>query len=205
MLAVEVGQVSSLTLVINVYVGINLIGWILHHYGFHKPSIPLDQSGPSSETPSSFNSQSVLRFAWLYIKRKLFCHPLNYGGDVSLLGSVKYSSLGKKGFSKMICQLKYIFMWIFFIPEPTGIVFMWNFVPIFSVFTFFFRIRTRSIHLDRFIMIHHNVLYLGDFYFDSSRLKCLLNCIRCFNSKSSESCSSFDEIVRMDCCNITAI
>ena len=35
-LAVEVGQILSLTLIINVDVGSNLIGWILHHYGFHN-------------------------------------------------------------------------------------------------------------------------------------------------------------------------
>ena len=36
-LAVEVGQILSLTLIINVDVGSNLIGWILHLYGFHRP------------------------------------------------------------------------------------------------------------------------------------------------------------------------
>ena len=47
----------------------------------------------------------------------------------------------------MICHLKYIFMWIFLIPQPTGNVFNWDFAAIFLVFTFFFRFRTRSIHL----------------------------------------------------------
>ena len=46
----------------------------------------------------------------------------------------------------MVCHLEYIFMWIFLIPQQTGNVFIWDFVPIFSVFTFFFCIRTRSIH-----------------------------------------------------------
>ena len=37
-LAVEVGQILSLTLIINVDVGSNLIGSILHDYGFHTLS-----------------------------------------------------------------------------------------------------------------------------------------------------------------------
>ena len=71
----------------------------------------------------------------------------------------------------MICHMKYIFVWIFLIPQPTGYVFIWDFVLIFSVFTFFFRIRTQSIHL------RMNVLYSGDFYIDTSRLRSLSNCI----------------------------
>ena len=47
----------------------------------------------------------------------------------------------------MIRHLKYIFMWIFLIPQPTGDVFIRDFVQIFSVFTFLFGIRTRSIYL----------------------------------------------------------
>ena len=62
----------------------------------------------------------------------------------------------------MICHMKYIFVWIFLIPKPTGYVFIRDFLLTFSVFTFFFRIRTRSIHL---IM---NVLYSSDLYIDSS-------------------------------------
>ena len=46
----------------------------------------------------------------------------------------------------MFCHMKYIFVWIFLTPQPTGYVFMWDFVLIFSLFTFFFRIE-----LDRFI------------------------------------------------------
>ena len=46
----------------------------------------------------------------------------------------------------MICHLKYIFMWIFLVPQPTGNVFVLDIVLIFSVFTFFF-----IPELDRFI------------------------------------------------------
>ena len=46
----------------------------------------------------------------------------------------------------MIYHMKYIFVWIFLILQPTGNLFIWDFVPIFSLFTFF-RIRTQSIHL----------------------------------------------------------
>ena len=46
----------------------------------------------------------------------------------------------------MICHLKYIFVCIFLIHQPAGNVFYLGFCSIFSVFTFFFRIRTRSIH-----------------------------------------------------------
>ena len=67
------------------------------------------------------------------------------GTDVFTSGLVKYLSLGKKDFSKMICHLKCIFMWIFVIPQPTGNVFIWDFVQIFLVFTFIC-IRARSIH-----------------------------------------------------------
>ena len=35
-LAVEFGQILSLTCTIDVDVGSNLIGWILHHYGFYR-------------------------------------------------------------------------------------------------------------------------------------------------------------------------
>ena len=69
------------------------------------------------------------------------------GNDVSTSGSVKYLSLGNKDFSNMICHLKYIFVWIFLLPQPTGNVFIWDFVLLFSVFTFLFRIWTRSILL----------------------------------------------------------
>ena len=47
----------------------------------------------------------------------------------------------------MIFHMKYIFVWIFLTTQQTGNVFIWDFVLIFSVFTFFFRIRTQSIHL----------------------------------------------------------
>ena len=46
----------------------------------------------------------------------------------------------------MICHLKCIFMWIFFVPQPTGNVLIWDFVQIFLVFIFIC-IRARSIHL----------------------------------------------------------
>ena len=46
----------------------------------------------------------------------------------------------------MICHLKYIFVWIFLKPQATGNAFIYDFVLIFSVFTFF-RIRARSVHL----------------------------------------------------------
>ena len=46
----------------------------------------------------------------------------------------------------MICHMKYIFVWIFLILQPTGNLFIWDFVPIFSLFTFF-RIGTQSTHL----------------------------------------------------------
>ena len=71
----------------------------------------------------------------------------------------------------MICHMKYIFVWIFLIPQPTDYAFIWDFVLIFSLFTFFFRIINSS----------YDVLYLGNFYIDSSRLRRLLNCKRCFN------------------------
>ena len=80
-------------------------------------------------------------------------------------GSVKYSSLVNKDLRKMICHMKCIFVWVFLIPQPTGNVFIWDFVVIFLVFTFFFRIRNS-------IGSSYNVLYLGDFYLDSSRLRC---------------------------------
>ena len=67
-------------------------------------------------------------------------------GDVFISNSVKSSSLGNKELCKMICHMKYIFVWIFLILQPTGNLFIWDFVPIFSLFTFF-RIRTQSIHL----------------------------------------------------------
>ena len=41
------------------------------------------------------------------------------------LGSA-YSSLGNKNVSEIICHLKFIFVWIFLIPQPTGNVFIWN-------------------------------------------------------------------------------
>ena len=109
--------------------------------------------------------------------RELQSKVISCGVNVSTSSSVKYSSLGDKELCKMTCYMKYIFVWIFLIPQRTGYVFIWDFVPIFSVFTFYFPIRTRLIHL----MMYK---YLGDFYIDSSRLGCLLNCIRCFNSKS---------------------
>ena len=142
--------------------------------------MPLNQSEPPSETPLSFNSQSVLTILKLCVKTNLFCFRrlITFGDNVSTSSTVKYSSLGNKELCKMTCHMKYIFVWILLIPQPTGYVFIWDFVLTFSVFTFFFRIRTRSTHLIT------NVLYSGDFYIDSSRLRCLLNCIRCFNSKS---------------------
>ena len=59
----------------------------------------------------------------------------------------------------MICHLKYIFMWISLILQPTGNVFIWVFVITFSVFTFFFPIGTpcRSIH---FIMYFSQVIFV---------------------------------------------
>ena len=58
----------------------------------------------------------------------------------------------------MICDMKHIFMWIFLIPQPTGNdAFIWNFVLIFSVFTFFFHFRTRSIQL---IMYFIRVIFM---------------------------------------------
>ena len=57
----------------------------------------------------------------------------------------------------MISHLKYIFMWIFLKPQSTGYVFIWDFVPIVSVFTFFFRIRIRSI---RFIMYFIQLIFI---------------------------------------------
>ena len=44
------------------------------------------------------------------------------------------------------------------------------------------------------------VLCLDDSYIDSSRLLCLLDYL-----KLEESCSSFDEIEKVNCFNITAI
>ena len=57
----------------------------------------------------------------------------------------------------MIFHVKHIFVWIFLIPQPTGNVFIWDFVLIFSVFTFFFHFRTRSIQL---IMYFIKVIFM---------------------------------------------
>ena len=46
--------------------------------------------------------------------------------DVSKLGLAKYSSLENKELCKMICHMKHVFVWIFLIPQPTGIVFIWD-------------------------------------------------------------------------------
>ena len=106
------------------------------------PQIPLNQLEPPSKTPSSFNSKSPLTLVSLYIKRNLFslCRLLV---NVFIQGSARYSSLVNKELCEMICHLKYIFMWIFVIPQTTGNVFIWDFVQIFS----FIRIGARSIHL----------------------------------------------------------
>ena len=58
-------------------------------------------------------------------------------------GSV-HSSLGIKGISITIFRLKFIFVWISLMPQPIGNVLNWDFVLIFSVFTFF-RISSRFI------------------------------------------------------------
>ena len=57
----------------------------------------------------------------------------------------------------MIFHVKHIFVWIFLIPQPTGNVFIWDFVLIFSVFTFFFHFRNRSIQL---IMYFIKVIFM---------------------------------------------
>ena len=67
------------------------------------------------------------------------------GDDGSTSGLVKCSSLGNKELRKMICHMKYIFVWIFLIPQPTGSVVIWDFVLIFPVFTFFFSYLIRSV------------------------------------------------------------
>ena len=109
--------------------------------------IPLNQSEPPSKTQSSFNNQSVLTlvyFIWRGIcsLSAFICgtHPLGY-----------------KELCKMIFHVKHIFVWIFLIPQPTGNVFIWDFVLIFSVFTFFFHFRTRSIQL---IMYFIKVIFM---------------------------------------------
>lgn len=56
----------------------------------------------------------------------------------------------------MICHMKYIFVWIFLILQPTGNLFIWDFVPISSLFTFF-RIKTQSIH---FIIYFIEVIFM---------------------------------------------
>ena len=56
----------------------------------------------------------------------------------------------------MICHLKYIFMWIFLIPQPTGNVFNWDFAPIF--FSVYFLLSYQNS-----IDSSYNLLYLGDF------------------------------------------
>ena len=45
-----------------------------------------------------------------------------------------YSYLANKDVSEMICHLKVIFVWIFLILQPTGNVFIWDFVLQFFVF-----------------------------------------------------------------------
>ena len=53
-------------------------------------------------------------------------------------------------------------MLICLIPQPTGNVYIWDFVLIFSVFTLFFRIRTRSIHLVMYLIQVIFILTVAD-------------------------------------------
>ena len=100
--------------------------------------IPLNQSGPPSKTQLSFNNQPVLTLVYFILRG--ICSSSAY-----IWGT---HPLGNKELCKMICHMKHIFMWIFLIPQPTGNdAFIWDFVLIFSVFTFFFHFRTRSIQL----------------------------------------------------------
>ena len=76
------------------------------------------------------------------------------------------SSLDIKDICKMICHFKFIFAWILLIPQLTGDVFNRVFDRILYVFIFSF-----------------GLILLGTlFYFDSSRLLCLLEFLRCLNS-----------------------
>ena len=72
----------------------------------------------------------------------------------------------------MIGHLKFIFVWIFLIPQRTGNVFIWNFVLQFLVFIFF-RIRTRQFQLMmNFIQMIFFILTAADcgsFYINSFR------------------------------------
>lgn len=68
-------------------------------------------------------------------------------GDDAFIGFTNVLILGKQDISEMISHLKFIFVWIFLIPQPTGNAFIWDFVLQFLVFTFFFHIRTRQCHL----------------------------------------------------------
>ena len=47
----------------------------------------------------------------------------------------------------MICHMKHIFMWIFLIPQPTGIIFIWD-----CVLTFACLLSSFVLELDRFIL-----------------------------------------------------
>ena len=65
------------------------------------------------------------------------------GDDVFIRFSNSF--LGNKDVSEMICHLKFIFVCIFLIPQPTGNAFIWDsfFFRFVLQFSGFFRIRTR--------------------------------------------------------------
>ena len=94
------------------------------------------------------------------------CFPFGRLFKAMILFSVSINpSSDIKDISKMICNLKFTFAWILFLPQLTGNVFYRDCDRILWVFTFHFGFIVQGIL----------------FYFDSSRLLCLLECIRCLN------------------------
>ena len=119
--------------------------------------------------------------------------------------SSAYSSLGNKDVSEMICRLIVIFVWIFPILQPLGNVFIWDFVLLFLVFNLLpsfvlelgcfitvtqcyiyaksdsKRLMTSAVAITPEISLLPCAIFTWVLYIDSSRLCCLLECIRCFN------------------------
>ena len=99
----------------------------------------------------------------------------------------------------MICHMKHIFVWIFLIPQPTGNVFIYRYYIYLGlcsnicVFTFFFRFRTRSIHLTMYFIKAIFILTAADY-------GAFLTVYGVLIQNHNKSCSLCDEIVSMNCC-----
>ena len=74
------------------------------------------------------------------------------------------SSLGIKDISKMIFHVRFILAWVLLIPQLTGNVFYEDFVR--KIFCLISSLVSLLVSCYRC----YNVLYLNDFYFDSSKL-----------------------------------